>query len=72
MNPIRDYRKRHELSQQTLADQLNIRSGEISKYENGLKVPAAKAIVWSQMIPELELFVLRPDLKWSESEHPVH
>lgn len=70
MNPIRSYRKRHELSQQKLAEQLNIRSGDISKYENGLKIPAAKAIVWSQMIPELELFVLRPDLKLPENEHP--
>jgi transcriptional regulator with XRE-family HTH domain len=63
MNVIKSYREKNQLTQIQLAEQLNIRASDVSSYENGLKVPAEKAVIWSQMIPELELFVLRPDLK---------
>ncbi|MBQ4562315.1 MAG: helix-turn-helix transcriptional regulator [Clostridia bacterium] len=55
-NRIKDLRKKHDLTQEELAEQLNISSQAVSKWENGVCMPDI-----SQIIPLVKIFGITSD-----------
>ncbi len=63
MNPVKNYRKKNGLTQAQMAKFLGTQQSFVARIEIGdIKVPAERAILWAQQVPEWSLFDLRPDL----------